>query len=146
MPRRRGFCSRRSTDVRNTRAFNIKNIIEVSHRFLKEGKLKFDPDKNPDTVTYHDPCNLGRGAGLYEQPRELLKAAVKHFVEMTPNREMNYCCGGGGGLVVVEDLHDWRMSAGGIKKVDQTPGDGSEVRRRPLCQLQETAQGTDPGT
>jgi len=97
----------------------VKNIIEVSHGFLKEGKLTFNPTKNPETVTYHDPCNLGRGSGLYEQPRELLKAAVMNFVEMSPNRQMNYCCGGGGGLVVVEDLHDWRMSSGGLKKVEQ---------------------------
>jgi Fe-S oxidoreductase len=123
----------------------FKNIIEVSHRFLKEGKLRFDPEKNPDTYTYHDPCNLGRGAGLYEQPRELLKAAVKHFVEMTPNREMNYCCGGGGGLVVVEDLHDWRMSAGGIKKVDQIRLSGAKFVVAPCAnckkQLKELVQG-----
>ncbi len=101
------------------RGVRFQNIIEVSHGFLKAGKLKMDPSKNPGTYTYHDPCNLGRGAGLYDEPRALLKAAVETFVEMTPNRQMNSCCGGGGGLVIVEDLHDWRMSAGGIKKADQ---------------------------
>jgi len=123
----------------------FKSILEVSHRFLKEGKLRFDPEKNPDTYTYHDPCNLGRGAGLYEQPRELLKAAVQHFVEMTPNRQMNYCCGGGGGLVIVEDLHDWRMSAGGIKKVDQIRLTGAKYVVAPCAnckkQLKELVAG-----
>ena len=106
---------------------NFKNIIEVSHSFLTEGKLAFYSTKNPETVTYHDPCNLGRGSGLYEQPRELLKAAVMHFVEMAPNRQMNYCCGGGGGLVVVEDLHDWRMSTAGQKKVEQLRATGAKL-------------------
>jgi Fe-S oxidoreductase len=122
----------------------VKNIIEVSHSFLKEGKLTFDPTKNQETVTYHDPCNLGRGSGLYEQPRELLKSAVMHFVEMTPNRQMNYCCGGGGGLVVVEDLHDWRMSAGGLKKVEQLLATGAKLVCAPCAnckkQIRELVQ------
>jgi Fe-S oxidoreductase len=122
----------------------IKNIIEVSHSFLTQGKLTFNPTKNPETVTYHDPCNLGRGSGLYEQPRELLKAAVMHFVEMTPNRQMNYCCGGGGGLVVVEDLHDWRMSSGGLKKVEQLRETGAKLVCAPCAnckkQIRELVQ------
>ena len=105
----------------------IKSILEVSHEFFASGRLRFDPSKNPDLVTYHDPCNLGRGAGLYEGPRELLKAAVAHYVEMTPNREMNYCCGGGGGLVVSEDLHDWRMAVGGLKKAEQLRETGAKI-------------------
>jgi Fe-S oxidoreductase len=123
----------------------FKNVLEVSHRFLKEGKLRFEPGRNTDIYTYHDPCNLGRGAGLYEQPRELLKAAVMHYVEMTPNRQMNYCCGGGGGLVIVEDLHDWRMSAGGLKKVDQIRMTGAKYVVAPCAnckkQLKELVAG-----
>jgi Fe-S oxidoreductase len=126
------------------RGMEIKSVIEVSHRFFAEGKLMFDPTKNPETVTYHDPCNLGRGSGIYEQPRELLKAAVMHFVEMTPNRKMNYCCGGGGGLVVVEDLHDWRMSTAGLKKVEQLRATGAKLVCAPCAnckkQLRELIQ------
>jgi Fe-S oxidoreductase len=74
----------------------------------------------------------------------LLKAAVQNFVEMTPNRQMNYCCGGGGGLVVVEDLHDWRMSAGGIKKADQIRLTGAKYVVAPCAnckkQLRELIQ------
>ena len=105
----------------------IKSILEISHGFYKEGRLKFDPEKNKGTYTYHDPCNLGRGAGLYEEPRELLKASVADYREMTPNREMNYCCGGGGGLVVAEDLHGWRMQVGGLKKVEQLRAVGADT-------------------
>lgn len=50
------------------------------------------------TVTYHDPCTLGRHNGFYEEPRRLLQAipGVK-LVETTHNRINSICCGGGGG-------------------------------------------------
>ena len=97
------------------RGVRFQNIIEASHGFLKAGKLKMDPSKNPGAYTYHDPCNLGRGAGLYDEPRALLKAAVETFVEMTPNRQMNYCCGGGGGQLAMAQYRDRRIGSGGIK-------------------------------
>ncbi|MDD5167269.1 MAG: (Fe-S)-binding protein [Syntrophales bacterium] len=122
----------------------IKSILQVSHEFFKAGRLKFDPARNPDPVTYHDPCNLGRGAGLYEEPRELLKGAVEHYIEMTPNRGMSYCCGGGGGLVVSDEHHEWRMSVGGLKKIEQLRATGARIVVAPCAnckkQLRELIQ------
>lgn len=55
------------------------------------------------TVTYHDPCDLGRGSCEYEAPRRLLRAIpdVK-LVEMTHHRENCLCCGGGGNLEMID--------------------------------------------
>ncbi len=67
---------------------------------LKElfGKLDY-------TVTYHDSCYVGRRNGIYEEPREVLKAipGVK-FVEMKRIRENALCCGGGGGGVWLDSF------------------------------------------
>lgn len=126
------------------RGIKIKSILQVSHEFLASGRLKLDPSRNPEPVTYHDPCNLGRGAGLYEEPRELLRAAALNFIEMSPNRGMNYCCGGGGGLVISEDLHEFRMKVGGLKKVEQLRATGAKVVVAPCAnckkQLRELVQ------
>ncbi|MDQ5988032.1 MAG: hypothetical protein CSYNP_03785 [Syntrophus sp. SKADARSKE-3] len=46
------------------RKIGIKSILQVSHQFMKDGRLRFDPGKNPDPVTYHDPCNHGRYPAL----------------------------------------------------------------------------------
>jgi heterodisulfide reductase subunit D len=55
------------------------------------------------TVTYHDPCDLGRGARVYENPREVIRSIPGiTFVELPHNREDCRCCGGGGNLEMVD--------------------------------------------
>jgi len=55
------------------------------------------------TVTYHDPCHLGRMLGIFEEPREILERLGVRIVEMEHNRHFSTCCGGGGGLRAVDD-------------------------------------------
>ncbi|MHB1414529.1 MAG: (Fe-S)-binding protein [Chloroflexota bacterium] len=80
----------------------LRSVLHLMVDYVKSGRLRLDPSVNSDPVTYHDPCNLGRKEGIFEEPRFLLQHAVQNFVEMTPNREYNYCCGGGGGLLAME--------------------------------------------
>ena len=48
------------------------------------------------TVTFHDPCRLGRHLGVFEEPRRLLRAAGTRFVEMEHHGEDGVCCGSPG--------------------------------------------------
>ncbi len=116
--------------------FEILNILEYTAKMLKEGKIKVNPEKNPDAITLHDPCNMGRGAGLLEEPREILKAVSTDFREMTPNREQSFCCGGGGGLLA-DEIMEFRMKAG-IPKAESVKKTGAKYVAAPcaICKAQ----------
>jgi len=72
----------------------------LDHDLVKPGHT---PEAQGLSITYHDPCYLGRYAGVYEEPRKLLESipGVK-LAEMEDNRSNALCCGGGGGGMYVE--------------------------------------------
>jgi len=82
--------------------------VEILHhseyilRLVKEGKVQLNVLNA--TVTYHDPCDLGRNSGVYEPPRDVIRSIPGlSFVEMRFNREKALCCGGGGDVEVVDE-------------------------------------------
>jgi Fe-S oxidoreductase len=78
------------------RRFQGKHISEALLDGLTQGKLK-TKKMSKMTVSYHDPCFLGRGLGLYEPPRQVLEHLDGvHLVEMKRNREQSFCCGARG--------------------------------------------------
>ena len=77
--------------------FEVKHILEVLDDLRRAGKLKLKGTID-QPLTYHDPCQISRRGGVYEQPRTLLRELAPQFREMTDNGVMNWCCGGGGGV------------------------------------------------
>ncbi len=106
--------------------FKVRSLLEVIDDYVRKGLISLDPSRNSDLVTYHDPCNLGRKVGIFEQPRRIINACVQKFQEMTPNRVENFCCGGGGGLVANLDWQDFRLKTGKVK-ADQIRDTGAKV-------------------
>lgn len=94
------------------------NVVQLVASYLAEGKIRVRAGAFDTPLTYHDPCNLGRNVGIFEEPRTLIRAVATDFRELTPNRELNWCCGGGGGLIAEPDMQEIRMEAG-KPKVDQ---------------------------
>lgn len=73
---------------------------EILDNLLSEGRLEFQ-ELNL-TVTYHDPCDLGKNSGVYEAPRKVLEAVPGlSLVELENNRDRSICCGGGGNVEMV---------------------------------------------
>jgi Fe-S oxidoreductase len=55
-------------------------------------------ETDPSTMTYHDPCHLGRGMGSFDSTRNLIKGLESTFVEMDHHHQESLCCGAGGGV------------------------------------------------
>ena len=73
--------------------FEVIHITEFLARKLPASEISFQPSTN-GAITYQDPCRLGRKAGIYEAPRELLKQIPgTRLTEMARNRENALCCG-----------------------------------------------------
>jgi len=91
-----------------------QHICELTYDLIRRGALHFDREKNDHrVVTFHDSCNVARGAGMggipggqFILPREVIRAACNHFHDMAPDtiHEHTFCCGGGGGLLADELL------------------------------------------
>jgi len=106
--------------------FEVKSILEIVADYIRKGRIKLDASLNPDPVTLHDPCNLVRLGGIIEEQRYILKHAAANFIEMTPNREKNFCCGGGGGQLAMTRFSQRRLKVGKIK-ADQIRKTGAKV-------------------
>ena len=104
----------------------VINILEYTHQAWKEGRLKLSAGAIEEPVTYHDPCNIARTGWIVDQPRELLRAFCKNFVEMTPSGRNNICCGGGGGTVSIDEIRPYRMMVGGRLKAEQIRATGAK--------------------
>jgi len=98
--------------------FRIMNSIEMTVLEMEAGRLSFDKTVNDIPVAYHDPCNIGRKSGLFDEPRKLLNASCMEVVELEPNRMHALCCGGGGGILQDSGSTARRMLSG-KSKADQ---------------------------
>jgi len=111
-------------------AVPMRSILELMLEYLRDGRIRVDPAKNPDRVTLHDPCNLVRWGGVVEPQREVLRRVTTDFVEMVPNREQNFCCGGGGGMLSMSEYGDRRVASGEVK-AEQIRATGAKVVAAP---------------
>ncbi len=112
--------------------FEVLHTVEYLTRLLKQGKLKF-PHPVHRTVTYHDPCHLGRATGGFEAPRTIMDAIPGlNLVEMPRNKEYSRCCGAGGGLKAgFPDIQN-KMAQRRVKEAEET-GAEQLVSCCPFC-------------
>ena len=89
--------------------YNIEvyHTIELVKKLIDEGKIELSSEYNK-TVTYHDPCHMGRHMNFYDIPRDVIKQVPKvNLVEMKRNKRDALCCGAGGGVKI--GYPDWAI-------------------------------------
>jgi Fe-S oxidoreductase len=89
---------------------------QLLNQLIKEGKLKTSPHKSGASITYHDPCYLGRHNQIYQPPRELLESTGVEVTEMPRNQDRSFCCGAGGGRMWMEETIGTRIN---LNRVDE---------------------------
>jgi Fe-S oxidoreductase/CheY-like chemotaxis protein len=104
----------------------METSVMTMLNYIKEGKIKVDPTKNPERMTFHDSCNNARSGGFFEEPRELLNLVSMEFQEMYPNRAEGFCCTGGGGAMSMSEYTPKRLQSAKIK-ADQIRATGAKV-------------------
>ena len=81
--------------------FEVLHATEMLEQIIDEGRIQLKPFKRP--VTYHDPCDLGRTSGIYDAPRNIIRAIPDiEFTEMEHYGEYSLCCGGGGDVEMAD--------------------------------------------
>ena len=95
---------------------------QLLNQLVREKRL-VPINKSTTTMTYHDPCYLGRHNEIYEPPRELLGATGVTITEMPRNKERSFCCGAGGGRMWMEEKIGTRIN---LNRVDEAIATGVE--------------------
>jgi len=122
----------------------VVNCLQYAWEQLQAGNIPLKAQLIKERVTYHDPCNIARNGRITEEPREIIRTICKDFVEMSPNRTENYCCGGGGGTVSIDEIRAFRTGPMGKRKADQIRATGAKYVISPCAnckkQLKEVCE------
>ncbi|MHB8928440.1 MAG: FAD-binding and (Fe-S)-binding domain-containing protein [Bacillota bacterium] len=121
----------------------IRHITEVTNELIQQGKLQFKKPINK-TISWHDSCHIGRHGGIYEPPREALKAIPGvEYVDCPTNRADGKCCGS-----VLTRISDFSVSDRIVAdRLDEALGVGAEVLATtcPCCEFQLRVGGDSTG-
>ncbi len=103
--------------------YKITHVSQFLMNLIDENRVPLK--KLPLTVTYHDPCDLGRGARVFDEPREVIRSipGVK-LIELPRNRENCQCCGGGGNLEMIDANLSGEIAR---QKINEVLGTGAQA-------------------
>lgn len=103
----------------NSVPVNVYHSTEYISQLLADNRIKLGELK--ETITYHDPCDLGRSSGIYDEPRNIIRQIPGlDFVELEDNREYCNCCGSGGDLLASNEKLSLDIAGRKVKEVLET--------------------------
>ena len=83
--------------------YTVIHHTHLINELVGAGKISLEVSADQYTVTFHDPCYLGRHNGILEAPRDVLKSAGVTTIEMPRNERKSFCCGAGGAQMWKEE-------------------------------------------
>jgi Fe-S oxidoreductase len=116
--------------------YDVHHYTEVVADLAESGTLDV-PGTLSYTVTYHDPCHLGRYNDVFEAPRRLVEETGCDLHEMPRNRADSFCCGGGGGGLWMDYDEEPKPSEERLREALEDTDAGSAVEKFvvacPMC-------------
>ena len=101
--------------------YRVINHTELISELIRDKRIKLSRVMD-ETLTYHDPCYLGRHNGVYDAPREALAAIPGlEVVEMQRSKRESFCCGAGGGRMWMEEHIGTRINQNRMNEVGAHP-------------------------
>ncbi|GAC1510164.1 MAG: heterodisulfide reductase-related iron-sulfur binding cluster [Chloroflexota bacterium] len=126
--------------------FDVLHHSELIAHLVESGRLHLDQPVEK-TVTYHDPCYLGRYNGVYDPPRYVLdRIQGLDLLEMAKSRDRSFCCGAGGARGFMEEPAGKRVNEARVKQAEET-GASTLAVSCPFCMnmFQDGIQGRGVG-
>lgn len=107
--------------------YEVIHHSQLIQQLIDEGKLRAEGAEafKGKKITFHDPCYLGRGNGIYEAPRKALEALDAELVEMKRCRSKGLCCGAGGAQMFKEP--EKGIKDINVERVEEAIGTKAEV-------------------
>lgn len=127
--------------------FEVIHYTQLLNRLVREGALTPVAPHSSDgrTITYHDPCFLGRHQQIFEAPRQVLDSLGVDRVEMPRNRSLAMCCGAGGARAWMEETRGIRIADARMVEAASTGAD-IVATACPFChQMLNSATGASAG-
>jgi Fe-S oxidoreductase len=83
--------------------YEVINYLQFINRCIIEGRLKLNRQLMKEvSITFHDPCYLGRANDIYSEPRSIVRSLTDNYVEIKRHKSFALCCGAGGGQMFKE--------------------------------------------
>jgi Fe-S oxidoreductase len=96
---------------------SVSHHSEFLNDLIQTGRLKLSGSDGFGKILFHDSCYLGRYNNLYEQPRELIRAATgQKPLELDRVRHKSFCCGAGGGRMWMEESPEHRLNMNRVRE------------------------------
>ncbi|MEP6801159.1 MAG: (Fe-S)-binding protein, partial [Acidobacteriota bacterium] len=114
--------------------YEVMHGTELVSSLVAEGRIRLE-NRIDESITFHDPCYLGRYNGVYDAPREILEAIPGlRLQELPRSREKGLCCGAGGGRMWMEEKLGTRINQTRMQEIAEAKTDSVGVSC-PFCMV-----------